>query len=109
MSRVSLAYQFQIPPSFFLFFLTVVFGKQCDTFLRLAKESIVHEPVEETADLEALIAEVDDDKSFAAMSVSKTISTVCCSFFLMYALPVLDSRLSLLSTVLKYWLNCKKL
>ena len=54
------------------------FKKQCDSFLRLAKESVVHEQVEESADLEALIAEVDDDKCFAAMSISKTISTVRC-------------------------------
>ena len=60
------------------FFLTFFFQKkQCDSFLRLAKESVVHEQVEENIDLESLVAEVDDDKCFAAMSIAKTISTVC--------------------------------
>lgn len=62
----------------YLFLMVFFFKKQCDSFLRLAKESVVHEQVEESADLEALIAEVDDDKCFAAMSISKTISTVRC-------------------------------
>ena len=61
--------------------LTEFFFKQCDTFLRLAKESVVHEPVDENIDLETLVAEVDDDKCFAAMSISKTISTVCWLFY----------------------------
>lgn len=74
--------------------------KQCDTFLRLAKESVVHDQVEDSIDLEALIAEVDDDKSFAAMSISKTISTVCCLVFLMDDfLNVLDSTLQVVSSV----------
>ena len=76
------------------------FIKQCETFLRLAKETVVHDQVEETTDLEALIAEVDDDKCFAAMSISKTISTVCCLVFLMDDfLHVLDSTLQVVSSV----------
>jgi hypothetical protein len=85
-----------------LFTLDGFLKKQCDTFLRLAKESVVHEQVEEfeITDLEALVAEVDDDKCFAAMSVSKTISTVCCLVFLMDAfLYVLDSTLQVVSSV----------
>lgn len=83
-----------------LFTLDGFFLKQCDTFLRLAKESILHEQVEDSIDLESLVAEVDDDKSFAAMSVSKTISTVCCLVFLMDAfLYMLDSTLQVVSSV----------
>ena len=53
--------------------------------------------------MEALVAEVDDDKCFAAMSISKTISTVSCRqllVFLMDAfLRVLDSTLQIVSSV----------
>ena len=59
-------------------FIPDVFIYQCETFLRLAKESVVHEQVDEGIDLETLVAEVDDDKCFAAMSIAKTISTVRC-------------------------------
>jgi hypothetical protein len=50
--------------------------------------------------LEALVADVDDDKCFAAMSISKTISTVCCLVFLMDAfLHVLDFALQVVCSV----------
>ena len=86
---------------YFCLFLTLIL-KQCDSFLRLAKESVVHEQVEEITDLESLVAEVDDDKCFAAMSIAKTISTVRyplslfdgCAF-----LHVLDSTLQIVSSV----------
>jgi len=44
--------------------------------MRLARESAVHDHLEDNADLEALLSDVDDDKTFAAMGVAKTISTV---------------------------------
>lgn len=66
----------------------------------MAKESVVHEQVEESADLESLVAEVDDDKCFAAMSIAKTISTVHYRQLLMDAfLHVLNSTLQIVSSV----------
>jgi len=44
--------------------------------MRLARESAIHDHLEENADLDSLLADVDDDKTFAAMGVAKTISTV---------------------------------
>jgi hypothetical protein len=44
--------------------------------MRLARESAIHDHVEENADLDSLLTDVDDDKTFAAMGVAKTISTV---------------------------------
>lgn len=44
--------------------------------MRLARESAIHDHIEENADLDSLLADVDDDKTFAAMGVAKTISTV---------------------------------
>lgn len=44
--------------------------------MRLARESAIHEHLEDNADLDALLSDVDDDKTFAAMGVAKTISTV---------------------------------
>ena len=85
-----------------LFIPDEVFFKQCDSFLRLAKESIVHEQVEESTDLEALIAEVDDDKCFAAMSIAKTISTVRYRQLLVLMeafLHVLDFTLQIVSSI----------
>ena len=53
--------------------------------------------------MEALVAEVDDDKCFAAMSISKTITTVRYRqliVFLMDAfLHLLDSTLQIVSSV----------
>lgn len=45
--------------------------------MRLARESSVHDQIEENVDLDTLLQDVDDDKTFAAMGVAKTISTVC--------------------------------
>jgi len=44
--------------------------------MRLARESAIHDHLEDNADLEAILTDVEDDKTFAAMGVSKTISTV---------------------------------
>jgi len=44
--------------------------------MRLARESAIHDHVEENADLDSLLSDVDDDKTFTAMGVAKTISTV---------------------------------
>jgi hypothetical protein len=44
--------------------------------MRLARESAIQEHIEENVDLDALLQDVDDDKTFAAMGVAKTISTV---------------------------------
>lgn len=46
--------------------------------MRLARESVIHDQIEETVDLDSLIVDTDEDKSFAAMSVAKTIGTVRC-------------------------------
>jgi len=44
--------------------------------LRLARESAALNHIEENADLDDLVFNSDDDKSFAALSVAKTIGTV---------------------------------
>jgi len=44
--------------------------------MRLARESAIHDHIEENADLDSLLSDVDDDKTFTAMGVAKTISTV---------------------------------
>lgn len=44
--------------------------------MRLARESAIHDHLEDNEDLEALLQDADDDKTFAAMGVAKTISTV---------------------------------
>ncbi|KAG7087929.1 hypothetical protein E1B28_011975 [Marasmius oreades] len=51
----------------------------CDSYLRLAKESMAQEEAEVAnsgGDFEALMAEGDDDKTYAAMGVAKTIWTI---------------------------------
>jgi len=45
--------------------------------LRLAKESLAQEETDsQNVDLDSLVSNVDEDKTFAAMGVAKTISTV---------------------------------
>lgn len=55
-------------------------ARLCESYMRLAKESLAQE---ETGggdvDLDQLISDVDEDKTFAAMGVAKTISTVISS------------------------------
>lgn len=52
--------------------------------MRLARESVIHDQIEESVDLDSLIVETDEDKSFAAMSVAKTIGTVRCHSLLIF-------------------------
>jgi len=50
---------------------------QCESYLRLARETAIQDHLEDNAELDELLASVDeDDKTFAAMGVSKTIGTV---------------------------------
>lgn len=45
--------------------------------MRLARESVAQEETDsQNVDLETAMAEVDDDKTFAAMGIAKTIGTV---------------------------------
>ena len=60
---------------FFDYYLTKYFLVR-ETLIEERSGSVVHDQVEESADLGALMTEVDDDKCFAAMSIAKTISTV---------------------------------
>ncbi|KAF5377980.1 hypothetical protein D9615_006718 [Tricholomella constricta] len=52
-------------------------ARLCESYLRLAKESLAQE--EADVDLETLVSDVDEDKTFAAMGVAKTISTIISS------------------------------
>ncbi|KAF8956524.1 armadillo-type protein [Flammula alnicola] len=54
-------------------------ARLCESYMRLARESAIHDHIEENADLDTLLADVDDDKTFAAMGVAKTISTIIAS------------------------------
>ncbi|CAA7262814.1 unnamed protein product [Cyclocybe aegerita] len=54
-------------------------ARLCESYMRLARESAIHDHMEENADLETLLQDTDDDKTFAAMGVSKTISTIVSS------------------------------
>ncbi|KAF9046357.1 armadillo-type protein [Panaeolus papilionaceus] len=54
-------------------------ARLCESYMRLARESAIHEHLEENADLDALLTDGDDDKVFAAMGVAKTISTIIAS------------------------------
>ncbi|THU92451.1 ARM repeat-containing protein [Dendrothele bispora CBS 962.96] len=58
----------------------------CESYLRLAKESTAENIIDSstaasssTEDLEAMMADTDDDKTYAAMGVAKTIWTVVSS------------------------------
>ncbi len=45
--------------------------------MRLARETAIQDHLEDNADLDDLFSRVDDDdKTFAAMGISKTVSTV---------------------------------
>ncbi|KAF8157919.1 armadillo-type protein [Crassisporium funariophilum] len=54
-------------------------ARLCESYLRLARESALHDQIEDNADLDTLLADVDDDKTFAAMGVAKTIGTIVSS------------------------------
>ena len=50
---------------------------QCETYTRLARESIAAEETDsKTVDLERIMDDSSEDKIFAAMGVAKTITTV---------------------------------
>jgi importin-7 len=50
---------------------------QCESYLRLARESIAQDETDvQNVDLESLMSDNDDDKTYAAMGVAKTIGTV---------------------------------
>ncbi|KIK50545.1 hypothetical protein GYMLUDRAFT_266124 [Collybiopsis luxurians FD-317 M1] len=54
-------------------------SRLCDSYLRLARESSASETVDSSAssaDLESIMADGDDDKTYAAMGVAKTIYTI---------------------------------
>ncbi|KAH9949788.1 armadillo-type protein [Amylocystis lapponica] len=55
-------------------------SRLCETYLRLARESIAMDDTDGTeVDIDALMEDTGEDKTFAAMSVAKTISTVVSS------------------------------
>lgn len=58
--------------------------------MRLARESSVHDQIEENVDLDTLLQDVDDDKTFAAMGVAKTISTVCGRLYWCFVATFID-------------------
>jgi hypothetical protein len=49
---------------------------QCDSYLHLIKESLAAEATDPDASLDTLLTTGDDDKTYAAMGVAKTIGTV---------------------------------
>jgi hypothetical protein len=53
-------------------------ARLCESYLRLAKESMAQDEVDANADMEA-ISSADDDKTYAAMGVAKTIGTIVSS------------------------------
>ena len=63
-----------------LLYLPVVMSQsfvQCESYLRLARETAIQDHLEDNAELDDLLTSVDeDDKTFAAMGVAKTIGTV---------------------------------
>ncbi|KAF8074028.1 armadillo-type protein [Lyophyllum atratum] len=55
-------------------------ARLCESYLRLAKESLSQEETDsQNVDLDGLLANVDEDKTFAAMGVAKTIGTIVSS------------------------------
>lgn len=60
---------------------------QCESYMRLARESITQEEQDASSDLETLLADADDDKTYAAMGVAKTIGTVVIPQFSSLSIP----------------------
>ncbi len=50
---------------------------QCETYTRLARESIAADEDGGAVDMDRIMEGDDSDKVFAAMGVAKTITTVC--------------------------------
>ncbi|KIK08065.1 hypothetical protein K443DRAFT_672947 [Laccaria amethystina LaAM-08-1] len=53
-------------------------ARLCDSYIRLARETAAQEE-NENVDLETIMSDADDDKTFAAMGVAKTLSTIVSS------------------------------
>ena len=67
--------------------------------MRLARETAIQDHLEDNADLDDLFSRVDDDdKTFAAMGISKTISTVG-SFFIFCQIYVDDEVIQIISSI----------
>lgn len=47
---------------------------QCESYMRLAKESMTQEEAANSTDYD--VVDGDDDKTYAAMNIAKTIGTV---------------------------------
>jgi importin-7 len=66
------------------------FEPQCDSYMRLARESLAQEEAEAqnggVNELDLVMGDTDDDKTFSAMGVAKTIGTVCFFFAFSYAM-----------------------
>ncbi|KAF9451856.1 ARM repeat-containing protein [Macrolepiota fuliginosa MF-IS2] len=57
-------------------------ARLCESYMRLARETVSQEEALNTADnidIEESLGDIDDDKTFAAMGIAKTISTVVAS------------------------------
>ncbi|KAJ3574136.1 hypothetical protein NP233_g1960 [Leucocoprinus birnbaumii] len=57
-------------------------ARLCESYLRLARETVNQEEslnAADNVDIEESLADMDDDKTFAAMGIAKTISTVVAS------------------------------
>lgn len=54
---------------------------QCETYLRLAKESLAQEEIDGQQDLDNINLDGSDDKTYAAMGICKTIYTVSLAAF----------------------------
>ncbi|KAF9465308.1 armadillo-type protein [Collybia nuda] len=55
-------------------------ARLCESYLRLARETVTQEETDsQNVDLETAMSEVDDDKTFAAMGIAKTIGTIVSS------------------------------
>ncbi|KAE9407355.1 ARM repeat-containing protein [Gymnopus androsaceus JB14] len=56
-------------------------SRLCESYLRLARESSIQDSVADSSanDLESVMADADDDKTYAAMGVAKTIYTIVTS------------------------------
>ncbi|TFK34758.1 armadillo-type protein [Crucibulum laeve] len=55
-------------------------ARLCESYMRLARESAAQEELEaQNLELENILSEADDDKTFAAMGVAKTLTTIVTS------------------------------
>ncbi|CAL1712201.1 unnamed protein product [Somion occarium] len=54
-------------------------ARLCETYTRLARESVSADDITTATDLDSLMTQEGEDKTFAAMGVSKTISTIISS------------------------------